>query len=133
LVPISALGQTQLLYLVLLWWIVVGNLMHAIPLFAEQRLITEGVIHMNAVCCTVLALLWPREIVDRAFRAHSAKSWNLLGITGAGLAGLALLAAFAYTGTRAIHGSNFVGQANYHVRFGPDAPPPLPQKGLKHP
>ena len=41
-----------------LWWIIVGNLSRTVP-FAEQRLITEGVIHLNACLCTLLALLLP--------------------------------------------------------------------------
>jgi hypothetical protein len=36
-------------------------------------------------------------------------------------------------GTYAIHGSQFVGHAAYHTRFGPDALPPLPKKGEPHP
>ena len=62
LIPESRLGKAQLLYLVFLWWVVIGNLMRAIPPFQEQRLITEGVIHLVAVLCTLFALLWPRPL-----------------------------------------------------------------------
>src|SRR5262249_21750509 len=47
-IPENWLGKGQLLYLVFLWWMVIGNLMRAIPPFQEVRLITEGVIHVNA-------------------------------------------------------------------------------------
>ena len=58
ILPSSRLGKAQLLYVVFLWWMVLGNLMRTVP-FAEQRLITEGVIHVNACLCTLLALLLP--------------------------------------------------------------------------
>src|SRR5262249_4699328 len=66
-VPKSYLGKGQLLYLVFLWWMVIGNLMRAIPPFSEQRLITEGVIHLNAVLCTLFILIWPQrtDLPDR--------------------------------------------------------------------
>jgi len=44
LLSLSALGRGQLLFLVFLWWMVVGNFERALVLFAPQRLVTEGVI-----------------------------------------------------------------------------------------
>jgi hypothetical protein len=132
-VPTSGLGQSQLLYLVLLWWVVVGNLMHAIPPFAEQRLITEGVIHLNAVICTVLVLVWPERVTALAPDVKIRRKQSLPALAGVGLAALACVTLIAFCGTRAIYGDQFAGQANLHVRFGPKALPPLPKKGEKHP
>jgi hypothetical protein len=53
MVPESAVGKTQLLYAVFLWMMVVANFERALPGFAPQRLITEGVIILNATICTV--------------------------------------------------------------------------------
>jgi len=133
LLPESALGKGQLLYLILLWWVVVGNLMHAIPSFAEQRLITEGVIHVNAVICTVLILLWPRptRLPDLAERAITGRS--LMWTTVVGLAALLATVALASYGTRAMFGDQFAGQGGYHIRFGPNAEGGKPDINKKHP
>jgi hypothetical protein len=132
-VPESPLGKAQLLYLVLLWWVVAGNLMRAIPPFAEQRLITEGVIHINAVCCTVLALLWPSRLPRPELPLRPVTRRSLLAVAATGLFALVAVTAVASYGTRAIHGSTFVGHAGYHTRFGPDTLPPKPIKGEDHP
>ena len=131
IVPAGALGKAQLLYVVLLWWIVIGNWMHAIPPFKEQRLVTEGVIHLNAVCCTLLAILWAGTPL--AVHAADVPGRPLPAIAGAGLLALAAVTGVSFVGTRTVWGDQFTGQANYHVRFGPKALPPLPQKGEKHP
>lgn len=132
-VPTSPLGKGQLLYLVLLWWVVVGNLMHAIPPFAAQRLITEGVIHLNAVLCTVLILLWPVRLHRPDRESRPVTGWSLAGLAGVGLLAMTAVAVGASYGTWAIHGSEFVGHGGYHTRFGPDALPPKPKKGEPHP
>jgi hypothetical protein len=133
LVPLSWLGKGQLLFIVFLWWIVIGNLMRAIPPFNEQRLITEGVIHVNAVLCTLCVLLWPRptNLPDREGRGFSTGS--LIAVTAVGLILLAVTVVGESYGTRAIHGSNFVGHAGKHTRFGPDAQTGSPKKGEPHP
>lgn len=60
-VPATWLGKGQALFLVFLWWIVIGNLSRYLP-FEPGRLITEGVIHVNACLCTLLVLTWPMEM-----------------------------------------------------------------------
>jgi hypothetical protein len=133
LIPESDLGKGQLLYLVLLWSMVVGNLMRAIPPFQEQRLITEGVIHVNAVLCMMLVLIcarassWP----DREKERISARS--LRNAVAAGLVTLLATVGVASFGTRMIHGSNYILHAGYHTRFGPDAKTGPPQQGQPHP
>lgn len=57
-VPASALGRAQALYLLLLWVVVVGNLSRYLP-FPPGRLLTEGVIHANACLVSALVLLAP--------------------------------------------------------------------------
>jgi hypothetical protein len=132
-VPTHPLGQVQLLYLVLLWWVVVGNLMHAVPPFGAQRLVTEGVIHLNAVCCTVLVLVWPARLPQRIPEGKPVTGRSLVDLVGIGLLALLAVTAVAFLGTRAIHGNRFAGYAGKQTRFGPDALPPRPQMGQPHP
>jgi hypothetical protein len=60
LLELGGLGRGQLLYLVLLWVFVIGNFGRIVVHFTEQRLLTEGVITLNAVLATMLLLLVPR-------------------------------------------------------------------------
>ena len=55
-IPTGWLGRGQLLYLVFLWWMVIGNFERAVVSFTSQRLITEGVIFLNATVCTLILL-----------------------------------------------------------------------------
>ena len=64
IVPTTWLGKGQLLYLAFLWWMVIGNFERALVSFSAQRLATEGVIHLNAVICTVMILLSPKPEPD---------------------------------------------------------------------
>ena len=54
------LGRGQLLFLVILWTFVIGNFGRALLGFNERRLLTEGVITVNAVFATMIVLLAPR-------------------------------------------------------------------------
>jgi hypothetical protein len=118
--PSSRLGKGQLFFIVFLWWIVLGNLARTVP-FQEQRLITEGVIHINACLCTLLALLLPCP--DRTagtdpepnYRGllRSLMAWGML------LAALVVLGEFAVV--RAMWGDGFAGYAAKHIRFGPNS------------
>jgi hypothetical protein len=118
--PTSRLGKGQLFFVVFLWWIVLGNLARTIP-FAEQRLITEGVIHINACLCTLLALLLPcrdrlaGEIAPPDSRALLQKT------VMAGVLGAALLVVGQFALVRGLWGDTFAGHAGLHIRFGPNA------------
>jgi hypothetical protein len=59
LVPATPLGRVQMLFLGVLWIIVIGNLSRYLP-FPEGRLVTEGVIHLNAVIVSGMGALMPR-------------------------------------------------------------------------
>ncbi len=120
IMPSSQLGKGQLLYVVFLWWIVIANLMRTTP-FAEQRLITEGVIHLNACACTLLALLLP----SRQRFAELQVPPDFLTLIKRFAASLALVvviivvAEFALV--RILWGDTFAGHAGKHIRFGPNA------------
>jgi hypothetical protein len=135
LLPSTALGRGQLLYLAFLWCMVIGNFERALVSFAPERLVTEGVIHLNAVLCT-LGILWPDRVRpgEPAPPAPSPPGWLSRTIAaGLMLTILSLIADWAIV--RAVYGDRFAGYANKHIRFGPDATATTekPKPGLPHP
>jgi len=58
-IPSSPIGKGQMIYLLFLWMMILGNLMRAIPGFNDGRMVTEWVIFMNGVVVTGLLLIWP--------------------------------------------------------------------------
>jgi len=135
LIPTSWLGRGQWLYIVFLWWMVIGNLMRAIPPFNPQRLITEGVIHMNAVLCTLLIVLRapdsrsaPRSPLTRYTRAIGRAAWI-------GILGMIVSVAIETGITRLAYGNQRAPHAGLHIRFGPNATvtKTKPKPGQPHP
>jgi hypothetical protein len=121
------LGRGQWLYLVFLWWMVVGNFERALVAFAEPRLVTEGVIHLNALMCTLLAVLAPRAGGNavRSSEPDTASLWAMrirrtlaLGLV---VAAISICADWAIV--RTIWGDRYAGPqyAGFHIRFGPNA------------
>ena len=64
IVPATWIGKGQLLYVLLLWMMVIGNLMRAIPGFTNGRMVTEWVLFMNACLATLLVVALPRPALD---------------------------------------------------------------------
>lgn len=121
IVPASWPGKGQLLYVVFLWWMVIGNFERALPGFAPQRLVTEGVIHANAVLATCLLLLCsPPSRVIEPNPAVSYKRPIRLALA-AGLAAALVSIAIDWAIVRALYGDRFAGHAGLHIRFGPRA------------
>lgn len=125
LLPESRLGRGEWLYLVLLWSFVLGNWAKALVHFNEQRLLTEGVVTLNAALATVL-LLWTattRETV-RILENPRFGLWIPASLVVAGL-----LAYFVPIGqtrhVRHIYGDAFAGHSGRAgqpvLRFGPEA------------
>lgn len=121
LIPDSAIGKGQLIYLVFLWWICIGNFDRAQVKFADQRLITEGVIFLNAMLCTALLLL--NQPVPNTFTASAGSVDNIekaLRRMGALAIVMAVCGiAFDFAVVRGIFGDKFAGHASLHIRFGP--------------
>ena len=61
IIPRTALGKGQLIFLLLLWIMVIENFERALPGFTPARLLTEWVIFLNALLATVLVLVLPHE------------------------------------------------------------------------
>jgi predicted membrane protein len=103
---------------------VVGNFERALLGFHEQRLVTEGVILVNAVVLTLLLLLGvsgdrpvePIPAVSGPYAIRKAIVVSVVAMT------IGVLLDFAIV--RAIHGDRFAGHAGYHNRFDPKAKAP---------
>jgi hypothetical protein len=122
LVPATWLGRGQLLYLVLLWAMVIGNFERALPGFAAGRLITEGVIFINACTATLLIVLAPKTSGVEMPEYIPFDLRRLLRRTAAAGVAAVLFTGVVMTGTvRALYGNNHAGHSNLELRFGPDA------------
>jgi hypothetical protein len=138
-VPRTWVGKGQLLYVLFLWWMVAGNFERALVSFAEQRLITEGVIIINAVLATLMVLLCPlreaREVSDapQAEPPRAYTSW-IQRVIAIGLIGGALSILINWGVKRAIYGDRHAPQAGLEIRFGPNATTgSAPRPGQPHP
>ncbi len=121
-VPDNPLGQGQGLFLLLLAIMVIGNFERALVGFKDQRLVTEGVIHLNALLCAVILLTADHE-ADHERRIAGGQSpparWARLVAMGSAAALIAILADWAIV--RGLYGDRFAGHAGHHIRFGPNA------------
>ncbi len=131
ILPATALGRGQLFYLVFLWWIVLGNLSRYFP-FAEQRLVTEGVIHGTSLAATLLALTLPGP--SAALAGTVAVDWRRTtrGFVATSLAMALAAVAVEFALTRTFFDERFSGDdarrfAGRHIRFGPEATAPKPE------
>lgn len=119
LVPESWLGRGQLFFIILLWWIVLGNLSRYLP-FDPVRIVTEGTIHLNACICVVLSLCLPQLNAPRPAIFVSNFRNQLWQTTKWGFVFAIVIVIAQATATRAVHGPNHAGHSGVHVRFGPD-------------
>lgn len=120
LVPATALGRGQLLFVLLLWILVIGNCERALVGFSEGRLITEATIWFNACLATVLMLSLPKErdTTEVSFSPYRPPWIRLL--IGGPLAVCLAVAGVWYT-ARWAYGDNFAGYAGWQHRMGPYA------------
>ena len=122
IIPTSWIGKGQLLFVLFLWLMVIGNLMRAIPGFDDNRMGTEWIIFMNACVVTLLAGLLPRPSTVQP-TAQNCFQWPALKVTwirGLILASV-LMSAYGFI-TLTIYQEHLEGSnwAN-HKRFGPEA------------
>jgi hypothetical protein len=136
MIPSSWAGKGQLLYLVFLWWMVIGNWMRAIPGFTAHRLVTEGVIHLNASICMVLAFVCAARVVEPSRIRESFNFARGLPRTILAWSAATILAIGVQTGVaRALYGDEQAPASGRHIRFGPDATATKakPKPGQAHP
>lgn len=122
IVPPSWLGRGVLLFLVFLWIAVIFNFERALTGFHEQRLLTEGVITVNAILASVLLLFVARDREPRAYYPP-IPARNVPWVRAAFALLLAFLAAvpLQVATTQLLYGAEYAGHAGRQMRFGPDA------------
>jgi hypothetical protein len=127
IVPATWTGKGQLLYVLFLWLMVIGNLFRAIPGFSNGRMVTEWVIFMNASLATLLIVALPRPMqpgtTDALVAASSGRAgWSLAKTWLVGLASATVLIGVYGWLTLSLYQEHLAGKpwAN-HRRFGPEA------------
>ena len=133
LLPIDLLGRAQLMFLVLLWWIVLGNLLDQVASWSFGRLITEGFIHLHALFCSVLAVLAPMYVRGEHESVNMSKSLKQVWMLGG--AAIVLVPILQFGITRLVYGGRIVEGNKAQIRFGPNATAvdTKPKKGVAHP
>jgi hypothetical protein len=136
-IPSSVEGRAQLIYLVFLWWVVIGNFERSVVAFAPTRLITEGVIFLNAAISMMVLLIVPirrlevadREVSDRL----SLWTWRRTAVMSVALFLVSVVGSWAVM--RAIYGDQVAGQIKRQIRFGAEstATTDKPAAGQPHP
>ena len=133
-IPTSWLGKGQLLYFVFLWWVVIFNFERALVGFSPHRLVTEGVIILNAIFCTVLMGLGPLGVPKQTAGLFSFTPWVWATLLWGGV--VLVGTSFVFWGMKhLLYGKGHAPGASLHIRFGPDsnAPKAKPKSGDRHP
>lgn len=124
LIPSTWLGKGQLVFLVLLWVMIIGNFERALVGWSPERLLTEWVITFNAIVATLLVLILPHEKETLKigntipFRALYKKTWFVTLATVVAVSGFFLLtnrALYQYPSYEKLD------TQKYFTRFGPEA------------
>ena len=134
LISESWMGNGQLLYLVLLWWMVVFNFERALVNFSPHRMVTEGVVTLNAIICTVLVAISAQTVPKHIGSRFSFSEWLLPGSLY-GIAVMVMTTAAFWGIKHALYGKQHAPGASLHIRFGKDsnAPKEKPKAGEPHP
>jgi len=135
LLSINWLARGQLLYLVFLWVMVIGNFERALVSFAPQRLVTEGIIFLNAALCTVGIFLSAPTVRQKlpGVEFHWRRLLPRTMLVGLIATTFSVVADWAIV--RGIYGDRPAGFAARHIRLGPDATATAekPRPELPHP
>lgn len=122
IIPATWMGKGQLLYVLFLWLMVIGNLMRAIPGYTDSRMVTEWMLFMNACWVTLLVLALPRASLAHGV-GETCSQWPSLGRVWLGwlMVAATLMSVFGFL-TLAMYQTHLEDKpwAN-HRRFGPDA------------
>ncbi len=117
----SWIGRGQLLFLAVLWTFVAGNFTRALPSFGSGRMLTEGIIYVNAVLVSVLLLIAP--VLSRASTLRENVNWFRVTGTVACLFVIVALAApgLQWWSMRRVYQDAHSGKRGMDFRFGPNA------------
>ena len=121
-IPSSPIGKGQMIYLLFLWMMILGNLMRAIPGFNDGRMVTEWVLFMNGVVVTGLLLTWPASQEVAPLHAKWVEGSALGSIWLRGLVSAACMIWIYGMLVLTLYQEHLEGKpwAN-HKRFGPEA------------
>jgi hypothetical protein len=122
-IPATWVGKGQLLYLVFLWSIVIINFADVLPRFAPNRLVTEWLMTLNAVACTVLLVFACFAREGRvALKARDALYGRWIRNTVVfGLAGAVGASLIGWGVKRGFYGDRPTGNIYQdQIRFGPN-------------
>jgi hypothetical protein len=122
-VPPTWLGKGQLIFILLLWIMVIGNFERALPGFQQGRLVTEWAIFINASIATFLVVFLPVSgtlpvavSVPTSYRTLLGRTW-IKGFIAAAI----LMSLYAWT-IMGVYGEKTVFYPDYaHKRWGPEA------------
>jgi hypothetical protein len=120
-VPPGWVGRGQLVFVLLLWTMIIGNFQRALVTFNEQRLATEATVFLNGLLVTLLVL---RAAPARAVAPYGwDQGWGRLTRRAAlaGALGLVLGAGVFTTVVRSVYGDRHDGWGRPNYRFGPEA------------
>lgn len=124
LIPKTGLGKGQLLFLILLWVMIVGNFERALVGWDSSRLLTEWVITFNAILATLLVLTLPKEkevaVTGNlvSFQPLYKKAWMMA------IGAVVISSVFFLVTNRAIYqypAYEKLDKKTYFTRFGPEA------------
>ena len=113
---------------------VIFNFERALVGFSPHRLVTEGVITLNAIICTVLMALGPLAVPKQTGSLFSFNEWVWRTSTW----GIVVLvgSTIVFWGMKhVLYGKAHAPGAALHIRFGPDsnAPKEKPKAEEQHP
>jgi hypothetical protein len=125
IVPRTWLGKGQLVFLLLLWVMVIGNFERELVGWTPGRLLTEWVIFLNAIIVTILVLLLPQE-KEQGVPATGTAAFKTLFKRVWVIALLAICASsvlFLQTNRLIYQYPSYekLDKVKYHTRFGPEA------------
>ena len=123
LIPTTAIGKAQMLYLGLTWWMIIANFMKALVSFDKVRLITEGTIFINGLLVSLMCLLWAGEQREQAVINEPQIGGRIRNAFALGAVLCILVPLISWAGVRMMYGDKFAGYAGRHYRFGPNAKP----------
>ncbi|QDU80881.1 hypothetical protein Pla110_26170 [Polystyrenella longa] len=123
IVPSTWLGRGQLLFVITCWILVSANVSHALPGFRDQRLLTEGIITINAIILTVFLLTVRRESLFINPQQAIETNWSNLLCKSVFVCVVvaALLPLFETATIRMVYGDAHAGHSGENFRFGPKA------------
>jgi hypothetical protein len=123
-VPKTALGKGQLIYLILLWVMVIGNFERALPGWTPIRLLTEWSIFVNAIIATLLVLILPAEKENVSIQTPNSFQPLLKRVVMFAIGAVLVSGLFFMATNRLIYGYPKYEKLDldqYHSRFGPKA------------